>query len=243
MIKNKTILWVSILVLSCFFSANAQRIKGSGNVVTTERKTNDYEGISVSGLFEVVLVEGSEGFLELQGEDNILAYITTEVKNKTLIIRSKKGVNLLLSKNQKVLITVPVEHINHIRLSGVGTFKSHKTLQSERFKITLSGARSLTVPIQSKYISLNSSGASIAYLEGETELLDIQLSGATSLSAFDLESQTVSVDASGASNAKVNALQSLTIRASGASSITYKGDPEKIQTKTHSAGSVSLFKD
>jgi len=222
MIKNKTILWVSILVLSCFFSANAQRVKGSGNVVTTERKTNDYEGISVSGLFEIVLVEGTEGFLKLQGEDNILAYITTEVKNKTLTIRSKKGANLLLSKNKKVLITVPVEHINHIRISGVGTFKSHKTLQSERFKITLSGARSLAVPIRSKHISLNSSGASIAHLEGEAELLDIQLSGA--------------------SNAKVNALQSLTIRASGASSITYKGDPEKIQTKTHSAGSVSLFK-
>src|SRR5680860_737266 len=71
-----------VLATLCITASCAQKkIKGSGNVVTIERMTSDYDGISVSGFYDVELVEGTEGKLTLKGEDNILDNIETEVKS------------------------------------------------------------------------------------------------------------------------------------------------------------------
>ena len=85
---------------------NAQKIKGNGNVVTIERSTDDYDAIAVSGWFNVILVDGQEGKLSIEGEENLLEYIKTEVKEGKLVIKVKKGqtFNLLPGKRMVVFM-------------------------------------------------------------------------------------------------------------------------------------------
>ena len=84
--------------------ANAQwgkKIKGNGNVVTIERSTEDYDAISVSGWFDVILIDGKEGKLSIEGDENLLEHIKTEVKDGKLVIKVKKGYNLQPSSWKK----------------------------------------------------------------------------------------------------------------------------------------------
>lgn len=62
------------------------------NVETSEtREVGSFDGIEISGNFEVELYNGKEGKLELTGSDDQLENIITEVENNRLKIRIKKG--------------------------------------------------------------------------------------------------------------------------------------------------------
>ena len=85
--KLSALLLTGLITLSC--SAQwGKTIKGNGNNVTIERSTGDYDGIAVSGWFDVDLVSGNEGEITLQGEENLLEYIITEVKDGKLVIKT-----------------------------------------------------------------------------------------------------------------------------------------------------------
>ena len=119
-LKNNKMKKVFGLVLITLFtlSCNAQwgkKIKGNGKVVTIERSVGEYDEIAVAGWFDVDIVNGTEGELSLKGEENLLEYIKTEVKNGKLTIKVKKGYNLQSSNwKEGILVTVPVESVNSV---------------------------------------------------------------------------------------------------------------------------------
>lgn len=137
------------LVLLVSLSVSAQwgkRINGNGNVVTITKTTSDYEEISLSGFFDVELVDGKEGKITLKGEENILQYITTEVKNGKLTIKPEKGKNLNPSNGKTVVITIPIESISAASLSGSGDIVGKKKIISNSFETSISGSGDMYVP-------------------------------------------------------------------------------------------------
>jgi len=74
------------------------------------------------------------------------------------------------------------------------------------------------------------SGASDIKLTGEAANHNTDLSGASTLSAYELETLNTSVYASGASTANINAIDEISTNTSGASEVRYKNDPEIVNT-------------
>jgi hypothetical protein len=235
---------VLVLLFAVFATVNAQRgkkIKGNGNVVSIERQTSDYDGLRVGGFYQVELVEGTEGKITLSGEENILEYIETEVSGNTLIIKSKNNMQLKPSLGKKVFVTVPVKEIDAIRLSGSGKITSSVALKSNSFKVHTSGSRNATLNIEAKRVTVISSGSSNITLEGSTESLDITSSGSSNLNAFELASETADIVSSGSSNIRIAVSRKIDSRSSGSSNIKYRGNPEKLQSK--SSGSSKVVKE
>lgn len=231
---------IVVLAIVCITTINAQRnkkIKGNGNVVTIERNTEDYDGIRIGGFYEVNLVEGNEGQITLEGEDNILEYVETEVRGGTLTIKSKDNMNLRATKN--VSITVPVESINHLRLSGSGKVVGKKTLDMDNLRIRGSGSRNLELTMDSENLSITSSGSSRINLMGNSDNLDVTTSGSSIINAYELEVEEAKIVLSGSSKVRVTVNKDIDARVSGSGNIQYKGNPEKINTKTSGSGSVS----
>ena len=87
---------VFILALFSLSIAQAQnwkkeKIKESGVKTSITRTTSTYDAISASGSFKVVLVSGKEGNITIDGDENIISHIVTEVENNTLIVRFDKN--------------------------------------------------------------------------------------------------------------------------------------------------------
>jgi hypothetical protein len=72
---------------------------------------------------------------------------------------------------------------------------------------------------------LEMSGASRANLSGTATTSDATLSGASRLTANELSIGDLTIDLSGASNAEVTVMGSLSAAASGASTLRYAGSP------------------
>ena len=143
------------LALFAIAAMNAQwkKVKGNGNFVTIERSTPDYDQIAVAGWFDVELVEGTEGQLKIRGEENLLEYIKTEVKDDKLVIKVKNGVNLKpsdWSKDGGIHVTVPVEAVESVSLSGSGDVVSKMTLKADDFSTAVSGSGDVSLRVEAE---------------------------------------------------------------------------------------------
>ena len=67
-------------------SLNAQfsnkKIKGNGNIITTDRSVSDFDKIGIAGSFDVILKKGNEGAISIQADENLMEYIITEVRDR-----------------------------------------------------------------------------------------------------------------------------------------------------------------
>ena len=237
--KLSVLLCAGLISLSC--SAQwGKTIKGNGNNVTIERNTGDYEGVAVSGWFDVDLVSGNEGEITLQGEENLLEYIITEVKDGKLVIKTKKGVNLKTSSwKSEIRITVPVESINTVSMSGSGDIVGKTTIKTDKFTTSMSGSGDITLDIDTGSISANMSGSGDINLSGNTTDFDATISGSGDIEAYDLEADNVNATISGSADIQVTAKKSIKARVSGSGDISYRGNPEKVDTKTSGSGDIS----
>src|SRR6478736_7733774 len=65
-------------------------IKGNGIAQTETREANGYISLSCGGPMKVEVVYGTSNTIQLEGDENILPYIETLVKNGELTIRVKE---------------------------------------------------------------------------------------------------------------------------------------------------------
>ena len=207
---------------------------------TEERNVGEYEAIAVAGWFDVVLVDGKEGRITLEGKANTIKNIHTEVRKGKLIVEWDKDINLNpFNSLSKVTITIPVEEINGVSLAGSGSVVSDTKLKSDDFYATLSGSGTLDLELETASLSSGISGSGKAILSGSTDEYEVSISGSGDVKAFDLKAKDVSASISGSAKIKVHAANSLTARVSGSGDVEYSGSATKIDSKVSGSGSVT----
>ncbi len=178
----------------------------------------------------------------LEGESNLLEHIKTEVKDGKLVIKVAKGVNLQPSswnKDGGIFITVPVESINEVTLSGSGDTVWEKTIETRNFSTNLSGSGDITLALNAEEVSAAMSGSGDINLSGKTINFEVKISGSGDIKAYDLIADNVKASISGSADISVTANEMLTARVSGSGDIRYKGDPKKIVAKSSGSGDIT----
>lgn len=238
---KKVITLSLVLLLTASCSAQwGKRIKGNGNMTTIERSVGEYEAISLSGWFDLDLVAGKEGEIKLEGESNLLEYIKTEVKNGKLTIKVEKGYNLKPSSwNDGIRITVPVESINSVALSGSGDIVGKTTIKVDDFRTAMSGSGDITLDVESNSIDASMSGSGDITLSGNTTDFDATISGSGDIKAYALNADNVDATISGSADIRVTANKMIKARVSGSGDISYRGNPEKVDTKASGSGDIT----
>lgn len=232
------------LALTAIATVNAQwkKVKGNGNVVTIDRSTADYDEVAVAGWFDVELVSGAEGALKIRGEENLLEYIKTEVKDDKLVIKVKKGVNLKPSSwgsDGGILVTVPVETISSVSLSGSGDIVSKTILKTDNFETKLSGSGDVSLKVEADKVGASLSGSGDVDLSGSAGSFTVKVSGSGDVKAYELSANTVEATISGSADVQVTANEMLYARVSGSGDIHYRGNPKKIDSKASGSGDIS----
>jgi len=195
-------------------SVNFGAEKGSGTTAVENREVRDFEKVDVGGVFHVEIIAQSEFGVEVEGDDNLLQFVKTDVRNGTLEISMDKRVKT----HNPLRIRISAPDIKGLEASGAS-------------KVNLSN-------LKNNELSLDTSGASKINVSGETGSFIVDVSGASQIDAGGLSTVIANIDASGASHVNVNVSKDLTADASGASRITYTG-PAHVSKSTSGASSVS----
>lgn len=224
---------VLALFLTTGISYSQTKISGDGNVVKEERKISSFDEIQISSAFEVYLKQGNEETLVLEADQNLMEHIKTEVVAGKLKIYIKKTIR----RYDELNVYLTFKEIESIDISGAVEIEGQNSMKFDELEIEASGASEIELDLTANSLKMDISGASETELTGKAEEVKIECSGASDFDAPDLEVEHMSIDASGASNAKVYVNKTLNIDASGASTVKYKGNPT-IESDISGAGTL-----
>lgn len=217
----------------------SKKIKGNGNMTTITRTTGEYDGIKCAGSFDYILVAGDEGKITIEGEENLLEYIVTEVKGGKLIIKTENKVNLSTSWNKTIKVTIPFRDINSVSLAGSGDLWNEDKITTNNLDVSLAGSGDVILDVEATSVEGNLAGSGDLTLKGKTNDLEASLAGSGDIHAFGLEANNTVVSIAGSGDAEVVSNMSLKARVSGSGDIEYKGNPKKEDTKVSGSGSIS----
>jgi len=202
----------AISTIGCSYANNS--IKGNGNEVSKNFEVSNFSAVDASHAYEIELSVGNETSVKIETDENLMKYVEVSVKNNTLYIGTENNINI--RGKMKAYITTP--NLNGISLSGACKINADG-INSENFAIEFSGACSGSV-------------------SGKSKNVNVDLSGATKLNASELKSSNVKVDVSGASKCEIFSDNSLSVDASGASSVKVYGNPQDLKTDLSGASKI-----
>jgi len=236
--KTKTIYLllagVIILMNSCEFY---ERVVPSGNVITEEKDFSGFDKLDVSNAFTVyVNFSETEESIEIEAEENLHEYIRVRKTGDVLYIGLEDLVNIWGNATLNAYITT--SHIDEFTGSGASKFIINDPITAGNVDIDLSGASFFKAQLETNSVNVNISGASKVELEGTTGRLDVMASGASEIKDYDLSVEDLFIDLSGASEAFLTVNNEISVSASGASKLNYKGEPVIVDQHLSGASEV-----
>lgn len=232
----KKILFSLFVIAS--ITASAQKAINDPNVEA--RQVSSFHAINISNAFDVILTQGStEGLAVSAANKEDIAYIKTTVENGTLKIWFDEN-NKWWRNNRKLKAYISVTTLDHIKASGASDINIEGELKVASLKLNMSGASDLEGQLTvTDALEVHLSGASDITISGIADKVSIDASGASDVKAYGFKANTCNVDASGASSVRITADKEMSVKLSGASSVSYKGDAMIKDIKTSGASSVS----
>ncbi|MCP4287994.1 MAG: DUF2807 domain-containing protein, partial [Gammaproteobacteria bacterium] len=168
-------------------------------IITEDRTVSGFDRVNLSGFGDVTIEQGDTESLSVSTDDNIMPYVTTEVKNNTLILSlESKGWDRSFEPTDSIKFNLVVTDLSRVYISGAGTMIVDG-LVTEKLRADLLGAGSLEISsLTADELIVNQSGAGIVFASGQVKGQELTHSGVGSYHAGDLESETAIVEVSGA---------------------------------------------
>lgn len=232
-----------ILLMFCFAISGAIA-QEQVNISRFEGKK--ITGIEASGAFKITAKQGESTGVTVSIPARFEKQLELTLSpDGTLRITMKGKING--KKNDKFTAEVTLSTLENIELTGASSLAlpepittshltakivgasslyTYNTIQiKQEIKLTLSGASTFSGAISVPDASFEVSGASKLKLEGKCTAAYIKLAGASSANLDSLDIDNADALVTGASDLNLRVLKELSAKASGASKITYQGNP------------------
>jgi hypothetical protein len=234
----KKILFALVMITGVSASVAQQPIRDANAQL---RQAKNFHAINIGSAFDVYMSQSSEEAVAVSASDpKMLDRIIVEVKDGILHIGLEK--NAWKLNNKKLKAYISFKNIDRLSISGACKVVVDGSIKAENLRVNLSGASDLNAKLQVSRLNVDLSGASDMTVSGTATNLEIEASGASKFKGFDLASDMCSANASGASDIRITVNKELSVHASGASDIDYKGNGVIRDLKTSGASSVSKTK-
>lgn len=207
--------------------------------VKEKRDLDNFSSVAFGVAGEIIIEQGAQFSVSLEGDQDLLDAITTKVSNGKLLIRKP---DWRKARNKKLTVYIIMPEIDGLSMSGSGHLKNEGALNCDNLNIRVSGSGSIRLrDLSADELSISISGSGSVFAEGPgADLTDIGISGSGSISAENFRLNTADVSISGSGRCKVWVEDALVARISGSGSLYYKGDPN-IDAKSSGSGRVKSF--
>jgi len=201
---------------------SAERIYGSGTVISEEREVPIFDQIQLKGSGKVILMRAAKQNIQVKTDDNIMLHIRTEVDNGKLVIsHARKNIRPTV-----LTFHIAVANLEGVAISGSGDITGNEEFISDRFYADIAGSGDISVKVSAEHLESNISGSGSIYLSGSTNTYDATITGSGDIDAFDLQTKDSSVVITGSGNCKVNVSDRLQAKITGSGDVLYKGQPQ-----------------
>ena len=191
-------------------------VSGSGKQASVSRTIAKFNQVVSSLSADVIFRPAPRYQVVLQGDDNILPLITTEVKNRQLILSAKDS----YSTRNDISITVFAPFISRFEGNGAGDIQLHD-LQADTLALFVSGSSDLVA-------------------SGRVAELNVHLRGSGDLDLKGLRSKTCSLELEGSGDIAVFASSTFSGTIAGSGDVSIYGSPGKVTQNVTGSGEFTI---
>lgn len=248
-----------ILILLSGCVTNTESETSNGQEMTT--RSFNYGGfgkIEVASAFEVKITQGDAFSINVTAGD--FSRIKVEKDGDTLRV-SQQGIRWFAPAHQKPVACITVPDMDSLKLSGAskGTLSNFHTnsnlvlrasgssylntidISATNVFVEISGSSRLQGNLKAVSDAVIAvSGSSIVELTGEATDISTRVSGASRCNLINFPVCNADINVSGASNAWTNLNGSLKASVSGASNLTYLGNPAPVEIETSGGSYICM---
>ena len=189
-----------------------------GPLISETREVDIFDAIDLTGAAKLEITIGEPLAVVINGHEQAVRRVKTEVHNGTLHIKSKPKDWLIRNSHERLTLQITLPRLNSLQLEGgndvnVAGFAGGKT-------------------------NINAAGAAHIKADGHVEQLTVRLSGAghADLSKLTADDATVTVD--GVGSVIVSPRESLDATMNGVGAILYTGSPRRVNTRMNGVGTI-----
>jgi hypothetical protein len=193
----------------------------------------DFDRLEMGDAFNITVEEGDSFQISAKGDRRNIDDLIVEKQGSTLVVRYDGSRNR--KHNTAIKITMP--SLLSVNFSGASDSRVSGFDNLETLNIHLSGGSICQLNVKADRVAAVVSGASYLYMNGSGDEIRAELSGASVLKAYHYPVSSANVRASGASDGNVMVSGNLDAVATGASVISYRGNPA-VTSEVSGASSV-----
>ena len=162
-------------------------------------------GITVGGSVELNLIDGTEQFIEVTADNNVIDRLIQDSRVRNGVYDF--GINGCLKNTATITLNATIPNLSKVEASGsvdittIGKYLNH----GSSLELQASGACEYKLDLGAlEYIKYDASGASKLDITGDSlTTFDIILSGDGKVKALDLKAKNVDIDMSGSGDVEV----------------------------------------
>lgn len=210
------------------WSNKGERVTGNGDVATEMRDTGAFDGVALTGGFNVTIRQGTGSKVEVKADRNLLPYIETRVvdgsKGRTLQIGPKKGTNLSTSNTPSFVIEMPA--LRAVAVAGSGKIKV-EAMKTGGVDADIAGSGDIRFAgLDAEKLAMSVSGSGDIVAAGRAGNASVSIAGSGDVKAAELAADEVKVTIAGSGDAQVQATRRLNVSIAGSGDVRYAGSPE-----------------
>lgn len=224
-------------VLSAFTLASCEKghlfdfLKSTGKTVTIQREAKDsFSEIRLESNINLVLTQGPTYKITLEGGENLLPGIDSEINDSVLTFRNNNKVNWVRSYDRKITAYVTAPHFLKINYQGTGDITNNDTIHEDSLSVTAfggSGYINLCIKTRLSHLSINAGSADMN-ISGISDNNFIYASSYGPFHCLNLLTQNTFMNNKGTNDCYINVKQRLEYEINSLGSIYYKGKPAVI---------------
>jgi len=210
-------------------------VKGNGEVTKEERTVQPFTEIAISGVFDVILTQGSTEKVEVETDSNLQEFVVVENDGNKLLLRNEK---VKIKKSTKMKVYVTVKDLSMIRNTGVGDVIGKSSFKFNKLELDFSNVGDASLDVECEELFVEYNGVGDVTLKGSAKTSAINSSGVGNVKAYELEVGTMVIKHTGVGDANINVSESLILDFQGVGNVYYKGNPKEKEITKSGVGSV-----
>lgn len=254
--KMKTSKWmmavcvpVVLLTQSCVVRENV--LEGNGPRVTVARHLKGFERIAVKGSPTVWYTQADSFSVRVEGPEDLVDNILTEVEDKTLTVRNRGKMGIvnfsLGGRSEKLVVHVTSPDLVGVEVSGSGDFRSERRVDTDRMQIQLRGSGDIDfrdIICDRCEVSLIGSGdVEVDRLESRSTDVSLVGSGDVELKQWRVDDTQLALKGSGDISVNfVEGCQRVKCQLAGSGDISLNGSVRQIDQTKSGSGSIKTGK-
>ena len=195
--------------------------RGQGPTVTRVLELPDFTGVDLKISGNIVIKQGPEQYVEVEGQENIIDLLKLNVSNHTWDIRFDECVR----NHEDLTFYITLPEINYLSISGSGKIYGDNLFEGNDMNLRISGSGDMDLALDYTKVDAVISGSGDIKLEGDCQDFDLDINGSGDFHAFEMKSEKGDVKISGSGNAEVYVTDNLDVRITGSGDVYYLGNP------------------